>query len=211
MKRALVLAMGLMLLSGPALADDIFAPVWRGEENTVFAEWNTWDGFNTTPAPFYPDTWTSVPGGLVSPDAQAYETAQYWAAYENRDEVVEVNGFAQIDFALPNFANQTLTELWIQLTYWAADPTDVTFLVDTDPYTPDINGPYLEGTFDHDFGWVTEAYSLTILPSVNYELIALDFAAAPVFIDQVIVESVAVPEPATLALVGLLLLGWRRR
>lgn len=214
MRKTLVLVVGLTLSSGPVLADDIFAPVWRGEANTVFAEWDTWAGFNTVPTPFYPDSWMSNPDGLASPDAQAYDTAQYLASYESRSDVVEINGFAQLDFMMPNYLDQEFTELWIQLTYWVAGPTDVTFLLDTDPYTDDINGPYFEGSQSHDLGWVTEAYSLTILPSVGSELVTLDFAGAsstPVYLDHVLIESVAAPEPGTLGLLLAALVSVLRR
>lgn len=214
MKRVFVLVTGLAILAGPALADDVFPPVWRGETNTVFAEWDTWEGFNTTPTPFYPDMWTSNPEGLTSPDAQAYGTAAYLPSYESRSDVVQINGLNQIDFLMPNFIGEDLTELWIQLTYWVADTTDITFLLDTDPYTGAIFGPQFEGTFEHEYGWVTEAYSFTILPSVASELITLDFAGAasmPVYLDQIVIESVAVPEPAALALFAVALVLLRRR
>jgi hypothetical protein len=214
MKKALVLLAGLALFASPAMADDVFAPVWRGEDNTVFAEWNTWNGFNTVPTPFLADTSQSVPAGLPAADAQAYDTAQYLPTHESRSDVVEINGFAQIDFLMPNFAGQAFTELWIQLTYWAQDPTAVTFLIDTDPYTDDINGPQFEGSFDHAGGWVTTAYSFTILPSVDFELVTLDFANAannPVYLDHVVIESVAAPEPAAFGLAALLIALARRR
>lgn len=216
MKRVCALMTGVVILSGAALADDVLPPVWRGESNTVYAEWDSWEGFNTTPTPFYPDNWYSNPVGLSSPDSQAYDTAQYLSSYADRNDVVEIDGMSQIDFLMPNFVDQDQTELWIQLTYWVAETTEVTFLLDTDPYTDDINGPYLQGSVEHDSGWVTEAYSFTILPSVDAELITLDFADAssstPIYLDQVVIDSVAVPEPtAAVLLVALAALGLARR
>ncbi len=205
MKNALVLVVGLALSAGPVLANDYFSPPWRGEQNTVIAEWDTWTGFNTTPAPFYPDSWASIPTLLASPDAQAYDTAQYYAAYDGHNDVVELNGIGQIDFLMPNFSGELFTEIWIQLTYKVDQPTDLSFLIDTSPYTDDINGPQLEGAVTHADGWVTQAYSFTILPSVDSEMIALDFAnsgSVPVYVDDVIVESVAAPEPTMLGLLS---------
>jgi len=40
MKKLLVLLVGLLLWTSPALAEDLFPPVWRGETGTVFAEWS---------------------------------------------------------------------------------------------------------------------------------------------------------------------------
>jgi hypothetical protein len=214
MRRTLAALAGLALLTGPALADNMLAPLWRGENNTVFAEWDTWTGFSTTGTPFYPDTWMSLPADLPTPDAQAYGTAEYLPTYESRNGVVELNDMYQIDFLMPNFLDFDLTEVWIQLTYWAAAPTEALFLVDTNPYTAGISGPYFEGACMHEFGWVTEAYSFTIQPGVSSELIALDFAGAhtsPVYLDQVVIDSIAVPEPTSLALAALLCLALVRR
>jgi len=216
MKRLLVLVTCLLLGAAPALADDLFAPAWRGDDNTVLAEWDTWDGFSTTD-PFYPDDWHSIPAGLPSPDAMAYDTAEYLSVHEGRDDVVKIDGFLQLDFLMPNFVGQELTETWIQLTYLATEPAEVDFLIDTDPYSDDINGPQLMDAFDHGDGWVTEAYLYTILPSPESALFALDFSsasgAAPVYLDQVVFDSVAVPEPVSaliLALGGVAVLRRRR-
>ncbi len=215
MKMTAALLVCALLAGSAAVADDVFPPIWRGEDNTVMAEWDTWAGFNTTPTPILPDTWISTPAGLASGDAQAYDTAAYLTTYESREDVVEINGPAQLDFLLPNYSGEDFTELWVQITYWTADTTDVTFLVDTDPYTEYIGGITMMGTMDHDYGWVTEAWTMTIAPSVDAELVALDFAgaaASPVYVDQVMIESVAAPEPAALSLVlvGAALLRRRR-
>jgi hypothetical protein len=205
-----------LVLTGAALADDVLPPIWLGDQNTVHAEWDTWAGFNTDPTPIAPDSWYSIPADAVSaPDAQAYDTATYLTEYEGRSDVVAVDGPWQLDFLAHNFVDD-LSELWLQVTYWAPESNGVDFFVDTDPYTPDINGPYFNGVVEHTNGWITEAYSFVIAPSPASELITLDFPGAgigsPAYIDQVVIDTVAVPEPGGLLVLiaGVALLRRRR-
>ena len=154
--------------------------------------------------------------GFASPDAQAYDSATLLGTHGGRDDVVAIDGPWQLDFLAPNFAGYDFTEIWVEVTYMACealDNYDITLWTDG---LEDINGPQFVDSIDHGDGWVTEALSFTIQPSVSQELVALDLLdadmASPVYIDSLIIDSVAVPEPAALLLlcIGGMLLARRR-
>ena len=97
-------------------------------------------------------------------------------------------------------------EKWVrvQITYWGQAGSPSSFNVWTDD-----NGakpfPAVEAdSYYHPDGWVTKAYDFILRPNPYWEDIGLQFDNHPVFVDQVVIDTWCVPEPATL---GLLLIG----
>jgi len=222
MKRLLTLCAitGFILAAaGPTAADNVITPPWAGLDRTVHAEWDNWTNFpNTMP----PDNWDSLPGGLDSPSASAGQTASLLSSLEGRNNVIELTGDGGLLFDMPNFVGGDYKEVWIQVTYYKMPDQSPFFNVYTEEENGYVTESVLEGSTQPDVnGWVTEAWSFQIYPNPDWEAITLSFSISdgnppviqaaggtpplpyPAYIDQVVIDTMCVPEPATMALLGL--------
>ena len=217
MKRLITIcavAVGFILTTtGVATADDVMWPPWVDQDGTVAAGWGDWTGF---PGPMPPDWWESNPS--VSPDPCAwgatYDSAEFLPDYMGRDDVVKLTGDEDLMFRMPNFFRENpLKKIWIQVTYYQTDPGQYPWF----EVTADIVGmsdPFLEDEIDWQDGWVTEAWSFEIWPNPLSEDIELNFAGPdvyPAYVDQVVIDTQCIPEPTTIALLGIGALSLLRR
>ena len=226
-KKTILLTIAMFVISGVVIADDLFSPDWRGDARTVTAEWDSWGNFSTV-APTPADTWSKGAGtiALVPPTPEAAfdpTLAQVLSSYEGRDDVLQVDDFS-VGFALPNFYDGDHKTIRVQVTYWA-DDGNIMFPVffvfaGLDPYNmeqllpgypmPVFGDPV--GFDDHNgSGWLTEAFDFTIAPNPAWEVFYVDFAIDNIYLDQVVVDTICVPEPATICLLGLGRLALRKR
>ena len=160
-----------------------------------------------------PDNWFSSPGGLDAPFYTVAASSVFHESYGGRENVWEINEDNGLEFYIPNFSGGDWKEVYVQITY----------LVDEylEPWViPDlwVDGDYSwDGYFDdwmeHDNFWITDAYWFEIEPNPEGEWISLysensygdpDYPDYPAYIDQVVIDTICIPEPATL---GLLVMG----
>jgi len=190
------------------LADDLYPPTWRGLPGTVTAEWDSWTGFGYM---MYPDSWNSNPGLPYPPDSYAYNGTTLLPEYNGRTNVIELTGDRQIDFWLPNFDNENpYKDVWIQVTYYAVSG-DQYSSVDAYAYMAEVTEPVLITEYSYEGGWYTDVWNLQIRPNPEWELIYVNFTAGvggteplyPAYLDQVVIDTICVPEPATICLLGL--------
>ena len=219
----LVFALGFTTTT---LGDDLLPPSWRSLPGTVTAEWDTWQNFRWN---MPPDSWayTSYPGQSPagSPYADAPEPSQRIVENPPSDRVY-IWQDAPITFWLPNFENSNeVKHVWFQLTY--SVPNDFQkpkfhVTVPGDSFTflgPDVFVTRID--LDPLDVWYTDVFAFEIFPNPEWEEIELSFYNwntgepwYPAYIDQVVIDTWCVPEPASmslLALGGLAVLRRRRR
>ena len=218
-KTILMLSAVLMLVVGQTQADDLFAPYWAETDNSLFAEWHTWDVSGE------PDDWEANPVGLDVPMMFRMAGGELLADYEGRTDVLMIMSDDEVEFHLDNYNNDN-PEKWIriQITYYVDVDPDLGLpegfpLIAVDVWTDMISDLRIDivpsEIYDHDDGWYTVAYDFILEPNPAWETIGLKFLGYPAYVDQVVIDTKCVPEPAAMSLLVLggigVLLRRRRR
>ncbi len=191
-------------------ADDVIIPPWADQPGTVVAEWDSWTGF---PDLMSPDEWYSNPPyQLYPPYAIVDESAELLESYEGRGNVIKLNGDDELKFHMTNFGDggeDSYKDIWIQVTYHPIDPNQYFWFA----VTADIAGisdEFFVDQVDRGGGWYTVAVRCQIWPNPSYEEISLNFfdfsvdePLYPAYVDQVVINTRCIPEPATICLLGL--------
>lgn len=201
MKRSLFAIVALsVLLSSPALADDLNPPPWRGEPRTTYAQWEFYtpgdDGYYPQP-----DQWSN-PYGPPWADVTPGPGMQWYPEWEGRPGVWPLSG--EIVICIPDFP-EPLPEkwIWIQLT-WAPQYEGAIGFLSTEP-------PYSEGTVSTmplEPPWNHSTVEFVLRPNPPYEYI---YIWGDINVDEIVIDTICIPEPASLSLLGLATLLLRRR
>lgn len=216
------------ILAASATADDMLPPDWRGEPGTIMAEWSSWGQAGVGPGMLVllGDQVTANPGDF---DPMATAAYAHWNSsvvvldsWAGRTGVLEVNpggGLGPVSFGLRNYDNDNpLKRIRIQITFMGSGVMDFYVAsgsgggIPGDPPWPTLpwtkRDAIVATSYQHDDGWTTSAYDLSIEPNPDWEVIMLDWGYTGPdtwvsWIDQVVIDTQCVPEPATLSLLGL--------
>ena len=214
MRNLLTMTVVLLLGSSLVLADDLYPPPWRGSPNTLSAEWDVWTGF---PGRMSPDHWQATPPGPTGPWAEATAGTLLLREYADRLDVLKIpdegpTGIERIIFQLDNYDQSNgLKVVRMQFSLWEGVPPSQVIPADLNVWT-DAGGPFhpeftqVGHHYDNITGWATYAYEFTLSPNPAWERIQVDIASVAAwegYLDQVVIDTWCVPEPATLSLLAL--------
>jgi len=198
MKRVAIFSLTLCLLLsfGSLWAEDLNPPDWeRGSERTTFQRWEFGDD-SLSPPPeegFYnplaqplmamPDTWPN------SAHVASYADMTGVWRLENPDDIwVTIQNYNE---------DNPFKYIWMQITYSAKEGAAPIVL--TSPGYTDIviSDPILFG----EHWYVT--YDITLEPNPPSEIIVIQPASCTTYIDEIVIDTICIPEPATLVMLGL--------
>lgn len=199
------------------------SPTW-GLTVTTYSQWTYDDPCDVYDADWPEQSWFVV--HPVHPDPEPidpclpYFSVQQWGSNSDPCNPVWFDSFAGregvIDFAygsweLNNFRHAfPAQDLWIQVTYFngtsvASDPCFAVVGYD-DPFDPCaldvVDAVRTVAGLELGDGWLLDVFAATLSPKPNWEYFALQYADN-VFINQIIIETGFIPEPATMVLLGL--------
>jgi hypothetical protein len=198
-------ARNVMLLSviavaavSAALADDLNPPPWRGQPGTTYQQWEF-----LTPDDQPPPDFVSNPYGQPGSHVWPGTGQEWWPVWGMRDGVWPLSG--AMEFYIPNVPEENpYKDVWVQLT-WAKQVSSSV------PALSSIPGGTVELLSEVDIGptgepppagenWWLSTYNIRIYPNPNFETIRID---GTIMVDEIVIDTICVPEPASLLLLGL--------
>ena len=218
MKKSAVSLVVLLLISASAFAvvcEDRNPAPFRDGANTTFQTWT----FDTNANPAAP-TDVANPYGNPWIDVADYSQGSYWVANDMGHQGVWAVGKGRngdLGDMVINIQNDpTLREekkIWIQIVYSSLGGKEPMIGIKaTDPQAPyaviDLLPQYTQ-VLDNYYSYAV--YSGTIRPNPKFESIFIRPRDCQVFVDCISVETQCIPEPMTMALLGLGSLLLRRR
>lgn len=194
---------GLLLVGvvAPALAEDLYPPPWRGDPRSTYQRWEFGDA-NLNPLP---DESLSPFTPLPAEVTPAGDWLDYWQSHNG---VWPLSG--EIVIPIHNFP-EPLPEkrIWVQIT-WNPQPTFQDVLVEgwTDPGV--LAGAEVVNTIDlgEQYPWTHTTFEIILQPNPEIEYIRID---GDIWIDEVVIDTICIPEPGTMALLGLGVFGLIRK
>jgi len=197
MKKMLILGLALVL-TGSTLtyADDLFPPPWRGHPRSTFAQWEF--DYPGVPGAYghypQPDIWQN-PFGPPTAHVVPGPGMEWMPEYQGRPGVWPLSG--RIDFEIPNFP-EPLPEkrIWVQVTFQNQPGGNGGVLGSNPP-------PALWNTISFialPDGWLHQTIELVIRPNPPFEVLSL---FGDINVDEVVIDTICIPEPATLGLLAL--------
>lgn len=212
------IVLAVALLSLPSFADDLFPPAWRLSNPTATVQ--EWD-FNSSNLPLAPDgnIWGSGGGGFVNPYGtplltQATSAIHMASVFGRNGVYVMPGGPPMMEFYIPNDPlGAGPKEFWVQISWFAGGTP---FRPDVTLFSTAYSGPLsLINEFTMPDGWNHSTFAVTLPSKPSSERLVLNnFSPVGIAVDQVVIDTICVPEPASLAAIGLgcaMLIKSRRR
>lgn len=198
MKSLIVLCVvGVVALGvSAAWADDTTPPPWtRGDPGTTYQKWE----FGTSDLTPSPEVDYINPLGPAVLEVTGSTPFTVWLASDDgREGVWKYEDYVQIDILNFNEENP-YKEIWLQLTYAADGGSGLDSLITTSPTS---TMELIEKTQVSTLYWHA-TWSLIIEPNPQSETIYIQPRDCTMYLDELVIDTICVPEPLTICLFGL--------
>ena len=199
MKRVVVfLALtAVLLLANGLQAEDVLAPTWRGDAGTTLQSWEFSTGETPVDADYSENlnglASVSVPGGFGAGAVWYEEYQGASGVWLFEDEMIA---------SIPNFEiDNPFKEVWVQVTYWADFAPNVYLLSEGDQQN--VVAMALVDDIAGSGVYSTAIYSAIIEPNPTFEEVWIRPAECTSYVDELVIDTICAPEPATMVLLGL--------
>lgn len=189
MNKFITVCLVTLLTGSAALAHDVDIPDWRGDPGSTYQIWE-----------FETDDATPVPDVVSNPYGDPLLRVNTPFGWDNGAWALS----GEMDILIPNYP-YIRPEKWIQIQLtWKPGG------LDPDPYLADQ--PLVAVTpfdamemFRYDDGqvipgWIHSTFKITIWPNPLEEWITIK---GDILVDELVIDTICIPEPATMALLGL--------
>ena len=191
----ILVVVGVVLPISSAWADDYNPPLWRGENNTTMQMWEFLTGVNP-----------SAPDNFVNPNGEAQCTVEgdfpftVWLPEDDGLQGVwKLEDYVKID--IPNYSMQNpYKEVWLQITFAADGGSGLEPLLLSVPAAAEMQ--LIDKTKVTNLYW-RATYSIILEPNPNSESIYIQPRDCTIYLDEVVIDTICVPEPTTIFLLGL--------
>jgi hypothetical protein len=238
------IGLALLIFAQSAMADDMYPPPWRGLSGTTMEQWEFYtDNARNGVAPDVVNNPFGIPSLTMNPNvwppAPSDPPGFDWAdQFLGRQGVYSLSG--SFDMTIPNAPTPNeLKRIWLQLTWyeqfsmdirdWIGDKGpgsgtyghDGIFISSSNPAAlfktatlisdTILQPPVLDPWSGEENNWHQSVIELTMRPNPFVETIHV---RAPIFIDEVVVDTICIPEPSALVLLvmgAISLLAFKRR
>jgi hypothetical protein len=198
---ALCLGIGIAFSAGSAFADDVVPPAWRGQPGTTFGQWE----FSTPDMNPPPEPGFLYPWGLPTISIQPSFMGTWQPEYNGKQGVWPLAGL--ITTTIPNRPLALdFKDIWVQLTWTPVGPYSRPVVEESRfgvPATVVAETPLPNG-------WYNTAFLIHLTPNPDWETVKV---SGSVYVDEMVIDTICAPEPASLALLaaGALVILRRRR
>ena len=202
-----VLLLSCNVLAVFANLDDLNPPGWRtepaGMTPTTVQGWGLSNNANPAEADVAINDFGNPTLEFIinSPTGGYLQT--YDAGSGEHNGVWMLTALDYIDINIPNTGNNipgTWKEIWLQVIYSDPGGTGAQIPINTIPnYSSLVRQPLQ----DFGDGFLLDTYHITIEPNPSSEEIIAFSIQCQIYIDEIIVDTICVPEPATFAVLGL--------
>jgi len=206
-----ILCIGVIFASN-CLADDLLPPSWRGEANSTFQMWEF--GNSNIPADLSAG-WFNPYGTPQANINNPFNLVSWLPSYNAGGNVTAYGiwklyaGTLILD--IPNTLNtdpDSSKEIWLQITYFDPYGAGLSLPIDVNPDYAELTRErsiILDTNFTHD------TYKIILKPNPLEETITISPIQCQLYVDQIVIDTICVPEPATIMLLGLAGLLIRKR
>ena len=175
------------------------APSWRGEDNSILAQWNNWQArdaddpqrqFRRTPDYWEFNSATPPPGDPPYADQFDSGLVELVGTYAGRVNVAEVTAGEELVLHLPDpLAGDLYDELHLQVTWRPLTGQDL--LAEFEFHSGEASQAFsFLDRVSEENGWVTDILSALIAPEADMALISLAFSTGAGYVDQVVLDAI---------------------
>ena len=183
------------------LSTDVLEPEWRGDDRTTLQAWSFDTPDNPAVLTIDENPYPGTPSAEVFvPDTGFPKNTYHMAEDNGHTGVWRIYGEDYMLLYLPNFPEPNPSkEIWLQITY-SAGSLERKPELQTDPAYASmevVQSTVVDALYYH------EVIRITLEPNPPEEWIAILPRDCTLYIDEIVVDTICVPEPATMVLLGL--------